>query len=474
VILYAPCTVNKNLLSPYDASLPFTPNLADFARRAVTFAAHRTEAGSSGVAYAALLAGVQADRHGVFRHPTALSDGLYLIPEAYADAGYETFFWNQHGMASIALNYGQGVRDENAFRRPLEASDARFQEILSRLRGDPDFRAFVMTNPTVTHGPYDARPLRPFLREYPNEARNLPPREVASLAALYRQNHLALAFNLNPTLERLGLTEQLPTLARVIELLYRANIHELDRQFGGILDAVDAHGLREEALVVFTADHGEVLYREGLVFPWTHSSSLAPEVVEIPLLIATPDDAIAPGLYRGVTRSIDVFPTMAALSGSAVNARDGVEGVSLAPAMRTGEIRDHPAYSHTAMLPDVVYRRMRAPGGDETWGWRAKLIPRPDARLMWIAVRQGDRVFKLRSLDGASWKVHAFDVRTDPLETLDVFDPNQTGDAEMAQALIRYKQRLVEAAGAFAASETERMPAGDEQTELLRGLGYIR
>jgi hypothetical protein len=93
---------------------------------------------------------------------------------------------------------------------------------------------------------------------------------------------------------------------------------------------------------------------------------------------------------------------------------------------------------------------------------------------MWIAVRQGDRVFKLRSLDGASWKVHAFDVRTDPLETLDVFDPNQTGDAEMAQALIRYKQRLVEAAGAFAASETERMPAGDEQTELLRGLGYIR
>ena len=33
VILYAPCTVNKNFLSPYQPSLAFTPNLARFSER---------------------------------------------------------------------------------------------------------------------------------------------------------------------------------------------------------------------------------------------------------------------------------------------------------------------------------------------------------------------------------------------------------------------------------------------------------
>jgi hypothetical protein len=72
VLLYVPCTVSKTFLSPYTAGVPFTPNLSAFAREAVTFQRHQTEAPSSGIAYASIFSGAQADRHGAYRHPTSL------------------------------------------------------------------------------------------------------------------------------------------------------------------------------------------------------------------------------------------------------------------------------------------------------------------------------------------------------------------------------------------------------------------
>ncbi len=45
VLLYAPCTVNRSFLSPYDEKVGYTPHLSAFAREAVTFRRHQTEAG---------------------------------------------------------------------------------------------------------------------------------------------------------------------------------------------------------------------------------------------------------------------------------------------------------------------------------------------------------------------------------------------------------------------------------------------
>ena len=72
--------------------------------------------------------------------------------------------------------------------------------------------------------------------------------------------------------------------------------------------AVDERGLRDESLVVFTADHGELLYRDNALFPWSHDFQLAPEVLRAPLLIRGP--GVAPGRAEWVTRSIDLYPTI--------------------------------------------------------------------------------------------------------------------------------------------------------------------
>jgi arylsulfatase A-like enzyme len=324
VVLYATCTLNKDYLSPYNATVDYTPHLASLARDGRVFMKHHTESGISGVAYAALLSGQHATRHGVFTHPRRLSDAVYLVTEAFADAGYETFFWADHPMATPEFNYGQGVPASNLFwtkrrrRKPaqerfLKATDPRLARILERLMSDPTYRAFLLTNFTVTHGPYRPDHLATFCSQYPEECESVTADDAERYAALFRQHYVGWVVAYEETRESLGLSaDDTAQLVRVVELLYKANVHYLDTQLGALIERIDAAGLLDQSLIAFTADHGEVLYRENAPFKWTHGGTLAPEVLEVPLIVR--GGGVQPGLYDRVTRSVDVFPTLAGLA----------------------------------------------------------------------------------------------------------------------------------------------------------------
>jgi len=92
VLLYVPCTVNKNYLSPYNGDVGYTPNLARFSEEARVFKRHQTECGESALCYASILTGNQAPVHGIFANPTLLSDSARTLLEVFGENGYETFF----------------------------------------------------------------------------------------------------------------------------------------------------------------------------------------------------------------------------------------------------------------------------------------------------------------------------------------------------------------------------------------------
>ena len=467
VLLYAPCTVNKAYLSPYDTSIPFTPHLAGFAREAVVFRRHQTEAGQSGIAYASLFSGAQADRHGAFRHPVRLADDLYLVAEAYADRGFETFFWNGHAMGGP--NYGQGVPPENLARVGLVASDPRFQALLGRLRSDPDARAFVMTNFTVTHSPYRIETLAGFARRHPEQAVDVLDRKLQRLARLHHENHLGLAFSYPDTVARLGLSPvEEKRLQEVVELLYRANVYDLDQRFGAVVDTIREHGLLDQSLIAFTADHGELVEpREELPFRWSHAMQLAPDVLSVPLLVRSPDPSVAPGAYEGVTRSIDVYPTLAGLSGFALPDDRGIQGVDLSPALRgEAEAPSLRAFSHTTILVRSVFKRMHQPQRARDWALVRRFYPDERPEHMWVGVREGDRLTRSRKLADGGWRFEAVDLEV---------APSARGAPEVAPEgpLLRgYKDRLVRA---YEAEEGgERLLPSDEEARALRELGYIR
>jgi len=478
VLLYAPCTVNKRFLSPYNPQVNYTPRLEAFAREAAVFTRHRTEAGLSGIAYASLLTGHQATGHGVFAHPTTIADSVYDITEAFSEDGYDVFFWNDQRMGAADLNYGQGVPSENTFPRLLTADDQRFTKILDRLSTDPKYKAFVLVNFRVNHNPYRLNNLNSFLREHPSQLRGLEKmsrQEFQKFVQVYYEHDFQLRYDFERARQEQALSDaDVKKLSRVIELLYKSNIPVLDRLFGDTVAAVDNAGLGDDAVIVFTADHGESMYRPHAPFKWSHGHALQADVLDVPLMIRGADPQIAAGRYGLVTRSIDVFPTLASCAKLRLPAGAQPEGIDIAERINGNRSRDLLAFSHTGMiLPpfDRPYKIQKLMGR-----YLARFYPESDMGLTWVAVRAKDTVWKYRRLQNGAFGFQSFDLREDPGESRNIYDAADPQHQAMARRLQQYKDALVEAYRHWSAARVQAglEPTDREQLRRLRELGYVQ
>ncbi len=102
---------------------------------------------------------------------------------------------------------------------------------------------------------------------------------------------------------------------------YYAAVAYMDAQVGRILAALDAQGLRDNTIVVFTADHGYHLGEHDL---W-QKMSLHEESMRIPIVIAGP--GIQPARSAALAEQIDLYPTLADLAG--LSLPDHLQGKSL-------------------------------------------------------------------------------------------------------------------------------------------------
>jgi len=140
----------------------------------------------------------------------------------------------------------------------------------------------------------------------------------------------------------------------------------------GRLDAVLAEtGRRDDTLVVVTADHGEGLDEHGEA---VHGFFLYETTLHVPLIFRGP--RVAPGTrIDGVTRSIDVMPTVLDLLGLA-EATPVVSGRSLARALTGSTLTDEPTFAES-LTPLIHYgwSDLRALRDGR---WKYILAPRPE------------------------------------------------------------------------------------------------
>ncbi len=131
-----------------------------------------------------------------------------------------------------------------------------------------------------------------------------------------------------------------PARKRGCMAAYCACISHMDEQVGRVLDELDTLGLAKNTVVVYTSDHGEMLFAHGLL----QKHCFYEESVAVPLLIRGP--GIAGGKVRnGPVSLIDLLPTLLELAGLPMPAT--LEGQSLAAPLRgTGTLAaDRPVFS---------------------------------------------------------------------------------------------------------------------------------
>jgi arylsulfatase A-like enzyme len=119
--------------------------------------------------------------------------------------------------------------------------------------------------------------------------------------------------------------------------VYYGMISFIDQQVGRILDHLDAKGLTENTLVVFTTDHGHFLGQHGLTAkgPFHYE-----DLLRIPFLARLPGRIPAGSRTESLTSLIDLAPTFLGLAGADVPF--GMQGVDQLASWSGGEpARDH-------------------------------------------------------------------------------------------------------------------------------------
>jgi choline-sulfatase len=138
---------------------------------------------------------------------------------------------------------------------------------------------------------------------------------------------------------------------------YYAAISYLDDRVGEVLDALEATGLADDTVVLFTADHGEMLGERGLWYKMSFFDGAA----RVPLIAAGP--GVAQGRHAAPVSQLDLAPTLADLAGVDVADAD-LEGTSLVAALR-GERGAGPPWvvgeylAEGVRAPSVMLRRGR-------------------------------------------------------------------------------------------------------------------
>ena len=188
---------------------------------------------------------------------------------------------------------------------------------------------------------------------------------------------------------------------------YFANISYIDDKLGEILAALEA--TRQEAVVVFLSDHGDMLGERGLWFKMSFFEGSA----RVPLMIAAP--GLAPGLVDTPVSTIDVLPTLAEIAGVSLDAvRPWTDGESLLPvAAGAGRAPVAMEYAAEGSITPLVCLR------DGRWK-HVRCAADPDL-LFDLDTDPGERVnlatdpahagtlARLRALSEARWDLAAFD-----------------------------------------------------------------
>ena len=107
---------------------------------------------------------------------------------------------------------------------------------------------------------------------------------------------------------------------------YWRMISGVDRALGRILDALEANGLADDTVVVFTSDNGYFLGERGFAGKWT----IHEESIRVPLIVFDPRRSA--GRREEMALNVDLAPTLLDLAG--VAPPSGMEGESLVPLLR--------------------------------------------------------------------------------------------------------------------------------------------
>jgi choline-sulfatase len=356
-------------------------------------------------------------------HLSACHPSVNKGTERRIDDGYSMFHWSHHPQDDWPTNeYSQWLRSKGKkyTRRSVDGTkhvvlgpDAEDHqatwcaekaiEFIEAHEGKDQPWLFSV-NIFAPHHPFD--PPESHLRRYLDRLEEIPlpnyeEGELSEKTSYQRRDHQGAYANKNLyPFDRMNEREH-----RLVRAAYWAMVDLIDEQVGRMLEALDRTGQKEDTLVIFMSDHGELLGDHGVYLKGPHFYEVS---VHVPLIIRFPERVAAGKKAESLVELVDLAPTL--LEAAELPIYAGMQGKSLWPVLR-GETEFHrddvfcEAYEsktggsgYSVMVRDERYKLVMyaTPGDGELYDLSAdprerhNLWQRPEASA--VQLRMTDRL----------------------------------------------------------------------------------
>ena len=456
-------TLRVDHLSTYGYRRATSPHLDALAAEGVLFERSYSTSGTTLPSHLSIMTGLYPHQHGHVANHGAMGgfrsgEGRLTAAEILRDAGYATAAFVSGPTVSRATGLDVGFEHfdqhemdgvaslENVSRRSGETTTA----VLDWLAAGPPEPFFLWIHYWDPHEPNT--PLEPYASAFETDSeldrlideRRIRPDVLTErfsgewvvrifapelAPALLRNEHVE-----TPVIDR-------DAVRRLINL-YDGDVLATDAALGRVVAGLKEHGLYEDAVVAFTADHGQALGQHD----WLEHGRIQGEEVHVPTVIRFPA-----GVWGGtrqvrqVVSAVDLFPTLLArLGGSAAGSfREQASGEDVL----SGDYIRNFAFSQRSVR-------------DRAW--------EPDE----------DKNGLKYGLTTSRWKYYyrpdgpdeLYDLESDPAELVDV----AAGNEELTTTLQRHIRELLRSGFYTPGSSDE--PETDEARkyrEAMEALGYI-
>jgi hypothetical protein len=280
IFMFVVDSLRRDYVAPYNPSVHFTPNIADFAEDAIAFENAFTRYGATGLAEPSIWVGGMM-LHKQYVTPFAPMNSLEKLLKA---DDYDVLLSRDSILTTIVGPDWGGLDQSRAnMNYRLCTTLSELQERLGSRNPSAAKPLFVYTQPQDIH-------ISVIQRE------GAKPIGSGSYDGFYAP--------------------------------YSSRVERLDACFGEFIQFLKKRHLYDESIIVLTSDHGDSLGEDG---HWGHAYTIYPEVLRIPLIVHLPAQLRGHVTYdpKSLAFSADITPSLFALLGHGPIKRNPVFGRSL-------------------------------------------------------------------------------------------------------------------------------------------------
>jgi len=355
-------TTRPDRLSCYGYKEITSPNIDALAKDSVLFSRNFTSVPLTTPSHASIFTGLYPQNHKVLSNGRRLEIRQKVLAEILRENGYSTGGFVSTSLLDKRTQMNRGfdvysdtmgvIRGANNKRigggkKPAEVTVGEALDWLKSNERSPFFLWVHLYDP---HGPYS--PPDKYVRGgAPDKSRI---KEMNEAIRRGTRNFLK-ANNLD------GNAVIDPENMKLVNALYDGEISYADDEVGKLFSYLKQKGIYDNSVIVFMADHGEMLGEKDGCFG--HAPFVYEGALRVPLVMKLP--GIPPGKIDSMVRNIDVTPTI--LSYLNIEDKDKRDGISLLPLIENADgPRPEYVYFGTGPIeppPDTAGKPPRRNGG---------------------------------------------------------------------------------------------------------------